>query len=50
MDGLKPLHLLSVGGFQATVYVGLIALVANIVVAVLVNLMVPKRSAVAASH
>ncbi len=48
MDGLKPLHLLSVGSFQATVYVGLIALVANIAVAVLVNLVVPKRSAVAA--
>jgi SSS family solute:Na+ symporter len=48
MDGLKPLHLLSVGSFQATVYVGLIALVANIVVAVLVNLVVPKKTAVAA--
>ena len=43
IDGLKPLHLLSVGGFQATVYIGLIALVANVVVAVLVNLVVPKR-------
>ncbi len=50
MDGLKPLHLLSIGSFQATVYVGLIALVANIAVAVLVNLVVPKRSAVAAGH
>lgn len=48
MDGLKPLHLLSVGSFQATVYVGLIALTANIVVAVLVNLVVPKKTAVAA--
>jgi SSS family solute:Na+ symporter len=48
MDGLKPLHLLSVGSFEATVYVGLIALVANIVVAVLVNLVVPKKTAVAA--
>lgn len=47
MDGLKPLHLLSVGGFQATVYVGLIALIANIAVAALVNLVVPKRTAVA---
>ena len=41
-DGLKPLHMLAVGSFQATVYVGLIALVANIVVAILVNLVVPK--------
>ncbi|MET0445953.1 MAG: sodium:solute symporter family protein, partial [Pseudorhodoplanes sp.] len=43
IDGFKPLHLLSLGSFQATVYIGLIALVANIVVAVLVNLVVPKR-------
>jgi SSS family solute:Na+ symporter len=47
MDGLKPLHLLSLGSFQATVYVGLIALVANIVVAMLVNLVVPKQAVVA---
>jgi SSS family solute:Na+ symporter len=38
--------LLSIGSFSATVYVGIIALVANIAVAVLVNLVVPKRSAV----
>jgi SSS family solute:Na+ symporter len=48
IDGFKPLHLLSLGSFQATVYIGLIALVANIVVAVLVNLVVPKRPVVAA--
>ncbi|MGM4916099.1 monocarboxylate uptake permease MctP [Tardiphaga sp. 813_E8_N1_3] len=46
-DGLKPLHMLSVGSFQATVYVGLIALVANIVVAILVNLVVPRPVATA---
>ena len=46
MDGLKPLHLVSVGSFQATVYVGLLALIANIVVAVLVNLVVPKPALV----
>jgi SSS family solute:Na+ symporter len=46
-DGLKPLHMLSIGSFQATVYVGLIALVANIVVAMLVNLVVPKPVATA---
>ncbi|QUS41689.1 sodium:solute symporter family protein [Tardiphaga alba] len=50
MDGLKPLHLLSMGSFQATVYVGLIALAANIAVAVLVNLVMPKRPAAIASH
>lgn len=49
IDGFKPLHLLSLGSFQATVYIGLIALVANIAVAVLVNLVVPKRPAVAAT-
>jgi len=48
IDGFKPLHLLSLGSFQATVYIGLIALVANIAVAVLVNLVVPKRPVVAA--
>ncbi|KZD25043.1 monocarboxylate uptake permease MctP [Tardiphaga robiniae] len=46
-DGLKPLHLLSIGSFQATVYVGLIALVVNIAVAMLVNLVVPKPVATA---
>jgi SSS family solute:Na+ symporter len=49
-DGLKPLHLVSVGSFQATVYVGLLALIANILVAVLVNLVVPKRTVVPATN
>lgn len=48
MDGLKPLHLLSIGSFQATVYVGLLALLGNIVVAALVNLAVPKPAVVPA--
>jgi solute:Na+ symporter, SSS family len=43
-DGLKPLHTLTVGDTSFTAYVGLIALVANIVVAVVVNLlMMPLR-------
>ena len=37
-DGLKPLHALSLGDSTVTAYVGLIALIANIVVAILVNL------------
>ena len=36
-DGLKPLHTLTFGGTTAAVYVGLLALAANIAVAVLVN-------------
>jgi solute:Na+ symporter, SSS family len=43
-DGLKPLHTLTVGDVSFTAYVGLIALVANIVVAGVVNLgMIPLR-------
>ncbi|RDJ21918.1 sodium:solute symporter family protein [Bosea caraganae] len=43
-DGLKPLHLVSAAGFSATVYVGLLALAANIIVACVVNLLVrPKQ-------
>jgi len=42
-DGLKPLHLVSVGDFSATVYVGLLALIANIAVASAVNLFVRTR-------
>jgi len=37
VDGLKPLHLVSFGGLSFTMYVGLIALVANIVTAVAIN-------------
>jgi SSS family solute:Na+ symporter len=36
-DGLKPLHALAIGDLHFTAYTGLIALVANIVVAVVVN-------------
>jgi SSS family solute:Na+ symporter len=37
VDGLKPLHLVSFGGLSFTMYVGLIALVANIVTAIAIN-------------
>jgi len=36
-DGLKPLHLVAFGHISFTAYVGLIALIANIVTAVVVN-------------
>jgi SSS family solute:Na+ symporter len=43
MDGLKPLHLVHVGDVSFTAYVGLIALIANVAVAVVVNLFVAAR-------
>jgi solute:Na+ symporter, SSS family len=48
INGLKPLQLLSLGGGPFTVYIGLLALVANILVAVVVNLLVPARETVRA--
>lgn len=39
-DGLKPLHAITVGGANLTAYIGLIALFANIVMAVIVNVFV----------
>jgi solute:Na+ symporter, SSS family len=42
-DGLKPLHGLTLGETTVTAYVGLIALGANVLVAVFVNLLVPAR-------
>ncbi|UGV28495.1 sodium:solute symporter family protein [Rhodopseudomonas boonkerdii] len=38
LNGLKPLHALSLGGPPFTVYIGILALAGNIVVAVAVNL------------
>ena len=46
--GWKPLHLISLGGEPFTVYTGLLALAANIAVAVAVNAVVPARTAVRA--
>lgn len=44
INGLKPLQAISLGGAPFTVYIGLLALAANVVVAVLVNLVtVPAR-------
>jgi SSS family solute:Na+ symporter len=42
-DGLKPLHAITIGNISFTAYIGLIALLANIAVAVLVNLAMPSR-------
>ncbi|WP_431323234.1 monocarboxylate uptake permease MctP [Rhizobium sp. YTU87027] len=42
--GWKPLHLVSLGGEPFTIYTGLLALAANIVVAVAVNAIVPART------
>ena len=42
IDGLKPLHPVSFGDTTVTVYVGIIALTANVICAVLVNLAVRK--------
>lgn len=42
--GWKPLHQISLGGEAFTVYTGLLALAANIVVALAVNAVVPARA------
>jgi solute:Na+ symporter, SSS family len=42
-DGLKPLHTLTIGDTSFTAYVGLIALVGNIVVAGVVNLVMVRE-------
>lgn len=42
--GWKPLHMISLGGEPFTVYTGLLALAANIVVAVAINAMVPAKA------
>ncbi|HEY0122319.1 MAG TPA: sodium:solute symporter family protein [Rhizobium sp.] len=42
--GWKPLHLISLGGEPFTVYTGLLALLANIVVAVILNAVMPARA------
>jgi len=38
MDGLKPLHTVVIGGANYTVYVGLLAVLANVLVAAVANL------------
>ncbi|AYC99787.1 sodium:solute symporter family protein [Neorhizobium sp. NCHU2750] len=46
-NGLKPLQAISLGGAPFTVYIGLLALAANIIVAVVVNAAMPKQVAAA---
>ncbi|MCF1490962.1 monocarboxylate uptake permease MctP [Agrobacterium vitis] len=43
LNGLKPLHTMSFGDTHFTVYTGILALLANIVVAVVVNLITPAK-------
>ena len=42
MDGVKPVHTIDIGDGHYTVYTGLLALVINIVVAIVVQLVLPK--------
>ncbi|AYG58233.1 monocarboxylate uptake permease MctP [Rhizobium jaguaris] len=44
INGLKPLQAISLGGTPFTVYIGLLALIANIVAAVIVNVVTPARA------
>jgi len=48
MDGLKPLHTVVIGGASYTVYVGLLAVLANVVVAAVANLALRSTGAGAA--
>jgi SSS family solute:Na+ symporter len=50
MDGLKPLHTLAIGETSYTIYVGLIAVVLNIAVATLANLVLRPSLPVHALH
>ncbi|WP_429932320.1 monocarboxylate uptake permease MctP [Agrobacterium vitis] len=43
LNGLKPLHTLTIDGTPFTIYTGILALLANIVVAVVVNLITPAK-------
>ncbi|MUZ71577.1 sodium:solute symporter [Agrobacterium vitis] len=43
LNGLKPLHTLTIDGIPFTIYTGILALLANIVVAVVVNLITPAK-------
>jgi SSS family solute:Na+ symporter len=46
-DGLKPLHTITWGDAHYTVYVGILALIANVVVSLVVNAVTPARRAMA---
>jgi solute:Na+ symporter, SSS family len=47
-DGLKPVHTLHLGTLHFAMYVGLLALIINVVMAVVVNLALPARQQVGA--
>ncbi|GAC1339332.1 MAG: sodium:solute symporter [Acetobacteraceae bacterium] len=44
LNGLKPLHTLAIGGSNYTIYVGLLAVMLNVIVATLANLVLPRRA------
>ena len=44
INGLKPLQMISLGSAPFTVYIGILALIANIVVAVVVNAVMLGRA------
>jgi SSS family solute:Na+ symporter len=46
-NGLKPLHTLTFGGSSYTLYVGVIALVLNIIVAIILSAVMPAKAAAA---
>jgi SSS family solute:Na+ symporter len=47
INGLKPLQAISLGGEPFTVYIGLLALIANIIVAFAANLVTARRAVAA---
>ncbi len=49
-DGLKPVHTIAFGGTNYSVYIGLIAVVVNVVVATLTNVIMPRSRPIAAMH
>jgi SSS family solute:Na+ symporter len=49
-DGLKPIHAMSIGGTTVAIYTGLLALVANIIVAIVINSVVSARPNVVPSN
>jgi SSS family solute:Na+ symporter len=49
MDNLKPLHKISFGDIQMTLYVGLLALIVNLAVTLIVNFLLPQPRVAARS-
>jgi SSS family solute:Na+ symporter len=47
LDGIKPVHTLDLGGNHYTVYTGLLALLLNIVLAIIVQALLPSRGRLA---